>query len=249
MRDTASIFICILVMTAACSDSHDIDKPGPPLLERYELSSEDSVPEGVAFDPETRTFYATSLQGASIVRIDADGRESAFRPADSRARLGGAKVDSRARRLWVCAQQVDGLDNRVWVLDLATGDLITEFLLAALTTHGSCNDLVLDSNGVAYVTDPSNPYIYRLDPETGEGSVLGGDLYTVSNASVSRVRLNEAFNAGDVVTVPQIGGLSTATVAQSELYVIKSDVTNFVLGQALNIPFEIFRVDIGAFVQ
>ena len=317
LRATTSLFICILVITTACSDSHDLNKPAPPLLERYELSSEDSVPEGVAFDPESREFYASSLNGGGIVRIDADGQESVFRPADGRARLVGTKVDSRARRLWVCAQQVDGLDNRVWVLDLASGEMTMEFLLGAITTNGSCNDLVLDNNGAAYVTDPSNPYIYRLDPETGEGAilvtdplmqditglglglngialtpdesalivakffpaqllrvplpaanivepvtltgdklpppdglaVLDGDLYTVSNESVSRVSLNDTFNEGNVVTVPQISGLSTATVAESELYVIKSDVTNFVTGQPLKLPFEIFRVDTSAFDQ
>ena len=44
-------------------------------------------------------------------------------------------------------------------------------------------------------------------------------------------------------------GLSTATVAESRLYVIKSDVLHFFLNQTLDTPFEIFRVDINAFDQ
>jgi len=316
MRAAASLILCIVAMTTACSNSSDDNLPQAPLASRYELSSPDSVPEGVAFDPQERAFYATSLQGGSIVRIDASGQESTFRPADNRARLGGVKVDAQQRRLWVCATQVDGTDDRVWVFDLATAQLVTEFLLGALTTNGACNDLVLDSTGVAYVTDPANPYLYRLDPATGTGSilatdplfdditgaglglngiaispdgsalivgkyvpasllrvslpgadeitvipltgatlpppdglaVLNGDLYTVSNDSVSRVRPNTDFSAGDVVTVTQpLDGLSTATVAESQLYVIKSDVVNFVLNRPLNPPFEIFRVAADAF--
>lgn len=314
--------MCIVVITVAistaCNGSNDSGVTlAPPLPERYELNSDDSVPEGVAFDAQERVFYATSLQGGSIVRIDAAGEESIFRTADNRARLLGTKVDARQRRLWVCAQQVDGTDNRVWVFDLSTTQLAMEFLLSALTTDGSCNDLVLDSAGVAYVTDPANPYLYRLDPATGTGSILAsdplfaditglglglngialttdesalivakfappsllrvslpdadsiepvlltgdplpspdglavldGDLYAVSGASVSRVRPNANFTIGEVVTVAQKSGLSTATVAESDLYVIKSEVVNFVLNQPLDTPFEIFRVDNSAFDQ
>lgn len=311
----ACTLACIITLIAACSDSNNSNSSPVPLPARYELSSEDSVPEGVAFDPSERMFYTTSLQGGGIVRIDPSGEETVFRVADNRARLVGAKVDAAARRLWVCAQQVDGLDNRVWVFDLVTGDLVLEFLLGALATDGSCNDLVLDSAGVAYVTDSVNPNIYRLDPATGTGSVLttspmldditgaglglngialtpdestlivgkfvpasllrvslddpdtievialtgatlpppdglavlDGDVYAVADASVSRVRLSADSRSGEVVTVPQISGLSTAAVAESQLYVIKSEVLNFVLNQPLALPFEIFRVDLAAF--
>jgi sugar lactone lactonase YvrE len=320
MRITAALIVCIVALTSACSDSDDSNATNTapiPLSERYPLSSPDSVPEGVAYDPEERNFYTTSLQGGGIVRVDADGQESVFRAADNRAQLVGTKVDAQRRRLWVCAQQVDGGDNRVWVFDLASAELTMEFFLETLMTNGSCNDLVLDSSGTAYITDPANPNLYRLDPTTGSAAilvshplladitgiglglngialtpdetalivgkfipasllrvslpdgaavepivltgdtlpppdglaVLDGDLYTVADASVSRVRLNQEFTAGEVVAVAQVSGLSTATIAESELYVIKSEVLNFVLMRPLNTPFEIFRVDIDAFEQ
>jgi len=318
MRIIAGLLVSITVLTAACSDSNDSSRTDialTPLADRYLLSSPDSVPEGVAYDPEQRMFYTTSLQGGGIVRIDADGQESVFHAADNRARLVGTKVDAKHRRLWVCAQEVDGGDNRVWVFDLASGELSVEFFLGAAASNGSCNDLIVDSAGIAYVTDPANPNLYRLDAATGTAAilvsdpqladvtgaglglngialtpdetglivgkffpasllrvslpdgavvepivltgdtlpspdglvVLKGDLYTVSNASVGRVRLNQDFTAGEVVTATQISGLSTATVAESELYVIKSDVLNFVLMQPLDTPFEIFRIDIDIF--
>jgi sugar lactone lactonase YvrE len=318
MRIIAVLLVTITALTAACSDSNDSNGRGvalTPLADRYLLSSPDSVPEGVAYDPEQRMFYTTSLQGGGIVRIDAAGQESVFHAADNRAQLVGTKVDAQRRRLWVCAQNVDGGDNRVWVFDLASGELSQEFFLGAVASNGSCNDLVVDSAGIAYVTDSSNPNLYRLDAATGTAAILvsdpqladvigaglgingialtpdetalivgkflpasllrislpdgavvepilltgdtlpspdglailEGDLYTVSNASVSRVRLNQDFNEGQDVTATQVSGLSTATVAESELYVIKSDVLNFVLGRALDTPFEIFRVDLDVF--
>ncbi|MCB1689944.1 MAG: SMP-30/gluconolactonase/LRE family protein [Halioglobus sp.] len=322
MRTNTFLIACAaataMAVTAACSDtsnSNETAAPLVPLSERYTLSSPDSIPEGVAFDPKERMFYATSLQGGGIVRIDAEGRESVFHPADNRALVGGTKVDAERRLLWACAQQVDGGDSRVWLFDLNTAELTMEFFLGAIFANGACNDLVLDSAGIAYVTDPANPNIYRLDAATGTGAIfatdprftditglslglngiditadgsalivakfalptlfrvslpdgdtiatvalsgdtlpspdglamLAGDLYAVSGSSVSRVRPNEDFSAGQVVNVPQISGLSTATVAESGLYVIKSEVVNFVLMLPLEIPFEIFRVDLDAF--
>jgi sugar lactone lactonase YvrE len=319
IRASSVLALCIMAIATACSDSNDSGSPAPttviPLLDRYVLSSDDSVPEGVTFDPQNREFYATSLQGGSIVRVDAQGNESIFRAADNRAQLVGTKIDVQTRRLWVCAQEVDDIDNRVWVFNLENGELDLEFLLGALSADGSCNDLVLDSAGVAYVTDPANPYLYRLDPATGTGTILAtdplfndtsgaglglngialtpdesalivgklipatlfrvslpdaetiesielsgdalpapdglaileGDLYTVSANSVSRVSMNSRYSAGEVVTVTQSNGLSTATVAEDKLFVIKSDVINFVLNRPLDIPFEIFRVDLNAF--
>ncbi|MFT4519933.1 MAG: sugar lactone lactonase YvrE [Halioglobus sp.] len=318
MKKTSLLALCLLTFLVACSDSND-SKPVvdlTPLLQQYILSSEDSVPEGVAFDSVDRAFYVTSLQGGSITRIDADGQESIFREPDSRAQLVGTKVDETNRRLWVCARLVDGIDNRVWVFDLGTGEMTMEFLLGALATDGSCNDLALDNAGTAYVSDSANPNIYQLDPDTGEGSllvtdplfadittlglglngiivtpddsallvakfvpasiiyvslpgggavkpialtsaipspdglaILDGRLYSASGNSVSQISLSDDYTTGDVITVPQISGLSTATVAESELYVVKSDVTNFVLGLPLNTPFEIFKVDRSAFDQ
>ena len=320
MRTTAALIAGIVAVTVACSDSNNSSNSTTapiPLAERYELNSPDSVPEGVAFDPQERVFYATSLQGGGIVQIDAAGQESVFHPADNRALVGGAKVDAERRRLWACAQSVDGGDSRVWVFDLASGELSMEFFLGAITANAACNDLVVDSSGVAYVTDPASPNLYRLDPATGAGTlfvtnplfnditgaglglngialspdgnalivakfalpslfrvslpdgdsvapivlsgdalpppdglaVLEGDLYAVSGSSVSRVRPNQDFTAGEVVNVAQQSGLSTATIAEAQLYVIKSDVLNFVLKNPLDLPFEIFRVDTNAFEQ
>jgi len=311
-----TLAVGFVTLFSACSSDNDIPAfVQEALLDRYTLSSSDSVPEGIAFDPQDRAFYATSLDGASITRIDADGTESDFRAADGRASLLGVKVDAERRRLWVCARDVDSTDNRVWVFDIDSGDATMEFLLGALATNGSCNDLALDSAGNAYVTDSSNPNIYKLDGDTGEGSVLvtdplfadvttlglglngievlpddsgliaakfapaslfhvsltagatitpvalsgdalpspdgivlfNGDLYSVSDASVSRVRPNADFSAGDVVNSEQVSGLSTATVAEDALYVIKSEVTRFVLEQPLQLPFEIFSVDLTEF--
>ena len=159
-----SLILSILIAAVVgCSDSSEsnrvavqVAEPPPPLLERYELSSEVSFPEGVTFDEQDRAFYAGGSENGSITRVDADGTESLFRAADGRAQLLGIKVDPQARRLWACARLVDGMDNRVWIFDLESGDLAQEFVLGALFGGGDCNDLALDSAGIAYVSDFTN---------------------------------------------------------------------------------------------
>ncbi len=308
-----ALLLSLAALLSACDGDNDNRRP---LLDRYELSSTDSVPEGVAFDPKERAFYASSLVGGSIVRIDARGRETFFRAPDYRATIGGIKIDAAARRLWACASSVDDIDARVWVFDLRNGEMILEYFLGALFANASCNDLALDPGGMAYVTDPQNTALYKLDPVTGEGEVfandplladmlnvglgqngivvnaagdalivakfvpaglvrislpdgdsisaialsgdpfptpdglveLDGDIYSVSDATVTRTRLNADSTAGEVVIAAQPeSGLSTATVADDQVYVIKSEVTNFVVQQPLNLPFAIFRVDLDAF--
>jgi sugar lactone lactonase YvrE len=315
LRLRATLLVCLLAITAACSNSHDSGSAPLPLLARYELSSTDSVPEGVAFDPQQRSFYATSLHGGGIVRIDASGREFVFREPDYSVRIVGAKVDAQRRKLWVCAE-IEGGDDRVWVFGLADAKIEREYLLSDIASNASCNDLVVSTAGIAYVTDSVNPNVYKLDPAlnsngellvtdprfadvTGAGlglngialtpdenallvgkyvpasmfriglgaadditpitlsgdtlpapdglALLNNDLYAVSNASVSRLRFNAVYTAAEVKTVAQESGLSTATVAESQLYVVKSEVAKFVLGQPLDLPFEIFRVDLNAF--
>ena len=74
---TAGLFFFV----AACSDSDNDNANVTPaqLLQSYELSSKTSVPEGVTFDPQLRRFYATSLQGGSIVGLAPAGAEPALR--------------------------------------------------------------------------------------------------------------------------------------------------------------------------
>lgn len=79
-----------------------------------------------------------------------------------------------------------------------------------------------------------------------DGIVFSGDaLYVTFAELVKRVEFSDDWSTGVVSTldVPNVGnGLSTATVAGGAVYVVKSEVTAFVLGQEPNLPFQIVRV-------
>jgi hypothetical protein len=77
-----------------------------------------------------------------------------------------------------------------------------------------------------------------------DGIVFAGDLlYVVFDDVVAQVVLDADWMAGDVsILTPPTTGLSTATLAQGEVYAVKSEVTAFALGSAPDLPFRIVRI-------
>jgi sugar lactone lactonase YvrE len=131
----------------------------------YLLNSPMSLPEGVAFDSRTRRFFATALFGGQITQIDAaTGEEQVFFTSEEPLQFSGAKVDEANRRLWVCASDIRGPRGGLHLFDVDSGALLQHFPLAA---RGICNDVCLDADGVAYVTDSFQPVIYRVDARDG----------------------------------------------------------------------------------
>jgi hypothetical protein len=296
----------------------------PDIRDVYTLGSPMSLPEGVAFDSKTRRFFATGLFGGQITQIDAaTGEEKVFfASTGGPSQYSGAKVDEERRLLWVCASDLQTARGNVIVLDVDSGELRHTFELAR---GGICNDVCLDGDGVAYVTDSFQPVIYRVDMRDGSagdfvrdpqmaaamgrfglngvvvtpdgehviggftspsklfllsrrapGAVrevalsgdpftvehdpnftgadglifLGDKLYVVHNGGVQQISFTAAdYSAGVVkqALAPE-PGLTTATVADGELYVIKSEVLAVAhMRRAPNLPFKIYRFPLDLF--
>lgn len=294
---------------------------GVDLLDEYLLDGDDMFPEGVAYDPVSQAFFVGSLTTAGITRVEAiDGAQSVFIPSSETATSSaGMKVDADARRLWVCGSD-DAETSRIYIYGIDDGSLVETTDLGPLIENASCNDLALDAEGTAYVTDPRSSSIHRIavggdasvwvtDPEfapelmdlglngiavtpddtavivtkfiskrllrvakddptqvseialsgeafTGgaliagpDGIVFGGDdvLYVVFDDVVAAVVFDAEWTAGEVtILTPPTAGLSTATMAEGEVYAVKSEVTAFALGTAPELPFRIVRVPMRA---
>lgn len=141
-----------------------------PLQEQYVLSSQSSLPEGVAFDAASESFFATAIQGGQITRITALGQELVFHRSDEPdLSFSGAHVDDARRRLWVCAVDIKSGPaprSRIVGFDIPGGGKIVRSV--DLGEGSFCNDLTTDDDGVVYATDSAQPHIYRLAPD-GEG--------------------------------------------------------------------------------
>lgn len=291
---------------------------GVELMDVYDLEGDEVYPEGVTWDPVGQAFYVGSVSDGAIRSVAADGTQTMFAPAPEDWSSAGLKVDAPERRLWVCTG--DSLDDGVrgiQVLDLESAEEIHFFDLGDIEAEAGCNDLALDAQGRAYVTDPGLAAVYRLElPDTAEiwaehpdfapellglglnglavtpddthlvlakfittrlfrvalddpadvvdielsgddfsggGAISGADgiifvgdtLYVVFAELVKRVEFEDDWTTGVVtdVDVPGAGnGLSTATAADGSAFVVKSEITAWVVGGEPSLPFQIIRV-------
>ncbi len=144
-----------------------------PLPEQFVLKSTSSLPEGVAYDGVTHTFFATAINGGQITRVTPLAQEIVFHTdADPNRSFGGAHVDEATRRLWVCVVDVKTNPwptSQVWAFNIESKKVTHKITLPFISF---CNDLVTDDDGIVYATDSANPAIYKIDPKTSVLSTL-----------------------------------------------------------------------------
>jgi Cu-Zn family superoxide dismutase len=125
-----------------------------------------AFPESIGVDPRTGQFFTGSLIDGTVYRGTLDAPEATvFLPAgsDGRTNVAGVKVDDHGR-VWVA----DAFNGRVLVYG-EDGRLLHAFTLAGPGTP-TVNDMAF-ARGVAYVTDSSRPFLYRIP--MGEADASG----------------------------------------------------------------------------
>ena len=141
------------------------------------MEEKDLVPEGVAFDPVTRSIFVSSTYKRKIVRIDAAGEVKDFiiEKQDGIWSTIGMEADARRRHLWVVSSQAkevlplldpDSLQWRsaIYQYNIDTGTLIDSCLLPL--KNAFLNDLTVAPNGDVYVTESMQGGIYYLKAGT-----------------------------------------------------------------------------------
>lgn len=132
-----------------------------------------SFPESVTSTADG-TLYTGSFNNGGVLRArPGHAAEQFIKPGDggSRSTLG-VLADARSGTLYVCSNDLSGRgvpgpgDTKgAWLktFDLATGAPKGSFALHDPTSF--CNDIVVGSDGTAYVTDSFAPYAYSLKPD------------------------------------------------------------------------------------
>ncbi len=146
----------------------------------FVVEEKDLVPEGIAYDPQTRQFFLSSINKHKVVVVDRALRHSDFVRSnqDGMLRSLGLKVDVRRRRLWV-------LSNAASMSFVHVFDIDTRRLLASLSPSVDgehlLNDLALAGDGSAYITDSRGSGLFhvpaaldRLELFVGADSLLAG---------------------------------------------------------------------------
>ncbi|MCD2259196.1 SMP-30/gluconolactonase/LRE family protein [Psychroserpens luteolus] len=143
----------------------------------FNLEEKDLLPENIAYDPKTDTYYVGSTRKGKVVKIDKNGNETEFISPKQGGlwMVIGMKIDTNNRWLWVCSSGGDNLvgynlkddaDGRpagVFKFNLDTGKLIKRYVLDKRGEVHFFNDLVIDSEGNVYITHMFNEHsIYTI---------------------------------------------------------------------------------------
>ncbi len=138
------------------------------------------LPEGIEYDPNKEAFIVSSALSGSINVIRTDGSFSNLvQPAIFNGNgTFGLQIDTtNSRLLAVGANIQDPTVAWLFRFNLADGALIDSINLASLNTGPGLtfvNDVAVDSEGNAYVTNSDRGIIYKVDVE-GEASIFFQD--------------------------------------------------------------------------
>lgn len=211
------------------------------------------IPEGIAYDPATHSYFVGSIATAKIVRVDAQGAVTNYsRPGELKEVLGLA-IDPRRRRLHAVSTRLggtpDSASNHVVTYDLASGARIRSI---AVPAAAQLNDVAVGPGGELYVTDTRGGGVFRIGAEGGavdtvvappslpgvNGIALAADgkaLYLAHSTGISRFELGtrELLPRIDIPAGETVGAID-GLYADGNALVGIQNVTN--PGRVIRIP-------------
>ncbi len=131
-------------------------------------------PEGMVYNPFTDQFLVSSIAQGTIGSVTTQGAYSIFIQDADLASTAGMEIDKAHKRLLVTNAKVDGSLAQLAIYDLNTRARLHLVNLAAVANDGAphlANDVALDEQGNAYVTDSYSGIIYKVDLN-GNGTVF-----------------------------------------------------------------------------
>jgi sugar lactone lactonase YvrE len=144
-------------------------------------------PEGLEYDVSGNRFLVTSLREGIVGTVTPDGNYSVLFQDSQMVSAIGIRIDRDRDRVLVCNSdpgvsmhtkpETQGKLAGLAVFQFSSGNLIKYIDLASLSEGGGhfCNDIALDSNGVAYVTDSFSPIIYKVDTDNNASILFQND--------------------------------------------------------------------------
>lgn len=128
------------------------------------------IPESVAYDAKSETFYLSSVYKRKIVAIKKTGEASVF-ASDDLWSVMGMKVDAARQLLWVCTTAHPQMSNfkkedegrsALLKYDLRSGKLLGRYEPADKSKPHWLGDLVINSQGDVFASDSASPAVYVL---------------------------------------------------------------------------------------
>lgn len=143
----------------------------------FAVPEKDLIPESIAYDPKTASFYMGSTRKGKILRIDTEGEITDFvdQKENGLWMVIGMQIDFRKRLLWACStggenlvgykrkDDVDGRPSGIFKFDLDTGTLLKKYVLDNEKEVHFFNDMAIANDGTVYITHMFNEHaIYKI---------------------------------------------------------------------------------------
>ncbi len=142
----------------------------------FKIADPELIPEGIAYDPQTKTFFVGSTYKRKIVAVDAagDARDFTKEAQDGVYGFVGLRVDAPRRTLWAVSSNAGGtmpargLDKTclgcsiVTRYDIDSGKLQKKYALPNTDAPHFLNDIAIAPSGDAYITDTMTGSVYRI---------------------------------------------------------------------------------------
>lgn len=173
----AALSAGLLFSAASCSDDDDNDAT-PSLPETVVFTQANLFPEGVQYDANNARYYVSSQTAGTVGQVKDDGSYAAF--ADNAVLVStiGMNLDDSRNRLLVAVSD-PGYNSqrtsaatlrklaRLAIFNRDNGQLISSVDLGGLrpTQNHFANDIAVDTQGNAYITDSFSPIIYKVDAQ------------------------------------------------------------------------------------
>jgi sugar lactone lactonase YvrE len=152
----------------------------------FRIPEKGLVPEGIAFDSKSGSFFVSSIRKRKIVRVAPDGKASDFVASGRDGLRGvlGMRVDAARRRLWACTQAMKHMEgfregqkpeSALMEFDADSGKLVRERALPVDPEPAACDDVALGPDGSVFVNDTGHPRLYVLKPGAADLEVFVDD--------------------------------------------------------------------------
>jgi sugar lactone lactonase YvrE len=146
------------------------------------FTADTAYPESVTWSAKQNRFFVSSVRHGTVGTVSQDGKYAPFITDDRLVSSVGLLVDDARNMLWVTNSDpgagertnpaTQGKLAGIATYNATTGQRLAYYDLGHLSegTH-LANDVTLDADGDAYVTDSFAPVIYRIS-KSGEASIF-----------------------------------------------------------------------------
>lgn len=175
------------------------------LPDRVTIMHEGLFPEGVEYDTLNSRFLVGSTAEGTVYIIGDDGSETPLVQDERIVSSTGIEADEATNRLLV---SITDMEQRgvLGIYDLTTGENLAFVDFSPLTPTDPehfINNVAVDSQGNAYVTDSYAGVIYRVDPQ-GNASIFLEDQSFSTQFALNGIVYHEAGDYLLAVRVPDV---------------------------------------------